>query len=77
MGMGENKRQRMEYEKRVRRLARAVQELEECALDFPDVRDHAVELLENYSVGSEESEEVMKKAAQEIAAIGMLEIFQE
>ncbi len=77
MGMGEYTTQRKEYEQRVQHVLQAVKELEECALDFPETRDQTLELLENYSGKSKESGRIMRSAAQEVAAIGMLEILHE
>lgn len=62
------------YALRVQRLHDAIKDLEECALDFPDVREGTVELLESYSETSKESSTELKKAAEEIVAVEMLEI---
>jgi hypothetical protein len=77
MGMGEPKRQSVEYALRVQRLLQAVKDLEECAFEFPEKRDETVYLLDNYSDNSKESGKFLKRAADEVAAVGMLEILHE
>ena len=74
MGMGMEQKNERSYAVRVDRLLEALNDLEECAFEFPETRDKTVELLERYSESSKGSERVLKRAADEVAAVGMLEI---
>ena len=62
------------YALRVERLVEAVKDLEECAFEFPETREKTVELLEKYSEKSKNSGRTLRRAADEVAAVGMLEI---
>lgn len=74
MGMGMDKITTRSYALRVQRLRDAIKDLEECALDFPEVRDSTLDLLESYSDTSKQYSGELKKAAEDIAAVDMLEI---
>ncbi len=65
------------YALRVARFVKAVEELEEHAMKLPDARVGTVELLESYSRRPKVPYRVLKNAADEISAIGMLEILHE
>ncbi len=65
------------YALRVERLLAAVKDLEDCALEFPETRDETIALLEGTSENLGTSGRVLRRAADEVAAVGMLEILHE
>ncbi|MDE1768227.1 MAG: hypothetical protein KGH67_01995 [Candidatus Micrarchaeota archaeon] len=71
--MEESKTKSREYALIIQRLDKAVKELEEYAMGQPEVRESTIRLLDDYSRTSTEPR-AMRRAADEIAAVNMLEI---